>query len=344
MAVAKNKNFTKEEQISMKKWQRTILLIGTLALTMSMFTGCIKPYDKPEYVMLEASQTGFLVPLESDTTKQKQFESQSFLEGAKVATKRILIPHRWLQEGRLSSTGRWIPTMRLIAVDRKTQTREWTELPSTGTSNRNQGIVAESRDSIGFMARMNCSAQIEEPDSAKFLYSYNSKELADIIDTDIRAKIESKFVEECAKRDLSTMLLEKEQIMNSIRDEVVPYFRDVKGINITVIGLKGEISYINPEIQKAIDEKFKSSQTLVTQKNENERIVSKAKADAEALQIQASTIGQTLKLKELEIQNKQTDAMMEMAKRWNGTLPQYQVGGNGSNATSFFNIPVPSAK
>lgn len=45
---------------------KIILLTFTLALVAASFTGCIKPYDKPELVTIEASQTAFLVPLVGD--------------------------------------------------------------------------------------------------------------------------------------------------------------------------------------------------------------------------------------------------------------------------------------
>ena len=158
-------------------------------------TGC-KPYDKPEIVTIEPSQTAFLIALSGKTSDQKEFMSEQFLQDSKVATKQVQIPHRWLQEGRWQSTGRYIPTMKLIIVERKPETREWTELNSTGTSVKNEGLVAESKESIGFMARMNCSAQIDEQDAVRFLYRYNNKSLSDVMDTEIRARIESLFVEQ----------------------------------------------------------------------------------------------------------------------------------------------------
>jgi hypothetical protein len=100
--------------------------------------------------------------------------------------------------------------------------------------------------------------------------------------------------------------------MKAVREDVIPYF-DERGITITVIGLKGEFTYLNTEIQKSIDAKFQSSKALETQRNENARVLEKAKADAEAVTIQAKTIGDTIKLKELENQAKAIE-------KWNGQL------------------------
>ena len=75
------------------------VLVGTLAVA---GTGCgmIKPYDKPELVTIEASQTAFLIPLVGDTEDQASFQSEELLAQAKVATKEVQIPHRWVKTGR----------------------------------------------------------------------------------------------------------------------------------------------------------------------------------------------------------------------------------------------------
>jgi ERCC4-related helicase len=147
------------------------------------------------------------------------------------------------------------------------------------------------------------------------------------MDTEVRARIESKFVEQCSKLSLDDILLNKEAIMKTVRDDVTPYFKD-RGINITVIGLKGEFTYLNPEIQASIDRKFKSAQDLISQDNENKRVISKANADAEAIRAQASTMDQQIKLKSVENQ-------AAWIQKWNGTMPQY----TGDGANILFGVP-----
>lgn len=313
----------------MKKLVKIVLMSAFLLCTMFALTGCM-PYDKPELVLITPSQTAFLIPLEGKTSDQKAFMSESFLETAKVATKEVTIPHRWLKEGRFPGDGRHIPTVQLIIVERKPETREWTKDTGSGTSSKDQGITAESKESIGFMAQMNISAQIDEVDAVKFLYRYNNKSLSDVLDTEVRARVESNFVEQCATYSLEDILLNKAKIMDNVRKDVTDYFKE-KGISITVLGLKGEFSYLNADIQASIDAKFKSAQALITQKNENERIISKAKADSEAIKVQAETIASTLKQKEL-------DNQAAAITKWDGKMPTY-VGGNGSN---IFNIPTGS--
>ena len=293
---------------------KKIAIVLIFAIMTALCTGCVRPYDKPEFVTIEPSQTAFLIPLVGDTEKQASFESEELLSNAKVAMKEVQIPHRWVQTGRWSWYGEWRPTAVLVVVDRKPETREWCSTADIGTSSNNQAIYAESSESIGFSVGMNCSAQIyTEDDAVKFLYSYNNKTLAEIMDTEIRARVESDFVEQCAKRTLNEVLVQKEEIMAAVRNDVESYFAE-KGITITVLGMKDGLEYDDPDIQRSINEKFSSEQKLITQENENKRIISEAEAVAKANKILSDSItDEVLRQKYIE--------------KWNGELPDY-VGNN----------------
>lgn len=92
----------------------------------------MRSYDKPEFASIDTAETGFLIPLEGDGKNQDKFASEEYLNQLKVAAKRVQIPHRWQQTGRLHSSGQWMPTVRLIKVERSPVTREWTADPSSG--------------------------------------------------------------------------------------------------------------------------------------------------------------------------------------------------------------------
>lgn len=293
--------------------KKIIAMLLTLVMCCTMFTGCVKPYDKPEFVTIEPHQTAFLIPLIGDTGNQASFESEAMLREAKVAAKEIQIPHRWVQTGRFHWRGEYRDTMTLIVVDRSPVTREWSSSKDVGTSAVNQAIYAESSESIGFSAGMNCSAQIySEDDAAKFLYCYNNKPLSEIMDTEIRARVESKFVEECASRTLNDILIEKEEIMSTVRNDVTTYFAE-RGITITVLGMKDGLKYDDPSIQSSINDKFSSEMKLTTQENENQRIISEAEAKAEANRILSESL---------------TDEVLkqQMYEKWNGELPKVTGG------------------
>lgn len=295
--------------------KKIIALILILVMSCSMLTGCVKPYDKPEFVTIEPHQTAFLIPLIGDTTAQASFESEEMLMQAKVSTKEIQIPHRWVQTRRWHWIGEYRDTMTLIVVDRSPVTREWSSTENVGTSAVNQAIYAESAESIGFSAGMNCSAQIySEEDAVKFLYCYNNKPLSEIMDSEIRARVESKFVEECASRTLNEILVEKEAIMNAVREDVETYFT-ARGITITVLGMKDGLEYDDTTIQKSINDKFSSEMKLTTQENENQRIISEAEAKAEAHRILSESL---------------TDEILKQQyyEKWDGKLPNVMTGSD----------------
>lgn len=307
----------------MKK--RLFLALFMLTVCCLCFTSCRKPYDKPEFVTIEASQTAFLIPLVGDTGAQGAFDSEELLLEAKVATKEIQIPHRWVQTGRKSYTGEWRPSSTLIVVERKPVSRSW-ESGDTTADSSNRAIFGETSDNIGIYVGMNCTAMIEEKDAAKFLYRYNNTPLETIIDTDIKKMVEDRFNVETAKVVSTDLGAKKGEIMEAVKAYVVEYFKEY-GITITVLGLKEGISFENPAIQAAIDEKFASEQKLVIQQNENEANLEKARAEAEAKILLADAEAEANR-KLAESLTPEILAQMYYEK-WDGKLP-YLYGANGA--------------
>ena len=307
----------------MKHIKKVILVVLMLVLVMAL-AGCRKPYDKPEFVTIEASQTAFLIPLVGDTSDQGVFESEELLLEAKVATKEIQIPHRWVQTGRRAWKGEYRATAKLIVVERKPVSRSWESGDSTATSS-NKAIFGETSDNIGIYVGMNCTAMIEEKDAAKFLYRYNNTPLETIIDTDIKKMVEDRFNTETAKYASTDLGAKKGEIMEAVKAYVVEYFKDY-GITITVLGLKEGISFENPAIQTAIDEKFASEQKLVIQQNENEANLAKAEAEAKAMIMKAEAEAKANKL----LTESMTDEILAKMyyDKWNGQLPTYMAGDN----------------
>ena len=253
-----------------------------LVLVMFTMTGCIKPYNTPELIVISPSQTAFLIPLEGNTKdNQASFDSLEFLETAKVATKRIRISKRWLQTGRFDYMGKWIPSERLVIVERKPESREWTSETNTGTSQKDEGIEAESSESIGFVIGIGITAQIDEPDATSFLYRYNNKPLKDILDDEIRLRVESKIIAECAKRTLRQIQTQKKEILDAVSNDVVKYFKS-RGINISNLGYKGALTYTTPKIQEAIDSEFIADRTKAAMEKTNQMNIDIKTAEANA--------------------------------------------------------------
>lgn len=314
------------------RMKRVFALLLILIMTCTMFTGCRKPYDKPEFVTIEASQTAFLIPLVGDSTTQSAFESEELLAQAKVATKEIQIPHRWVQTGRRHWMGDWKPSATLIIVERKPVSRSW-ESGDSAAASHNRAIFGETADQIGIYVGMNCTAMIEETDAVRFLYRYNNTPLETVIDTDIKKLVEDRFNIETAKYTSTELGAAKGEIMEAVKNYVVPYFKEY-GITITVLGMKEGVSYENDKIQKAIDEKFASEQELVIQQNKNEAAIAKAEADAKAKIMDAEAQAKANAL----LTESLTPELLEKMyyEKWDGKLP-YIYGGDGM--TPIVNVP-----
>lgn len=316
----------------MKLFKKLIILMMVLIIVFSL-TGCRKPYDTPEFVTIEASQTAFLIPLVGDTTDQGVFESEELLLEAKVATKEIQIPHRWVQTARQSWRGEWRPSATLIVVERKPVSRSW-ESGDSSAASANKAIFGETADNIGIYVGMNCTAMIEEKDAAKFLYRYNNTPLETIIDTDIKKLVEDRFNIETAKYMSTELGAVKGQIMEAVKTYVVDYFKNY-GITITVLGLKEGISFENDAIQKALDKKFESEQDLVIQQNQNEAALAKAEAEAQAMIMLAEAQAEANRL----LAESLTDEILAQMyyERWNGELPYFY----GASDSALIQIPNP---
>jgi hypothetical protein len=338
---------------------------ATLALSMS---GCVRPFDKPELVEIETSETGFLIPLEGDTGTQTKFESMDYLLQKKVASKRITITHRWNQTGRFSNDGQWLPTVRLVKVNRSPITREWAA-EQKHTHGGDKAIWIESSDSVGFSMGFTCTAFIDEKDAATFLYWYPSGSLSAVMDAEMRGRIQQSAAEVAAKYTLDVLRTKKQEIADAVRLDVTEFFLK-RGITVTTVGMFGGMTYENPAIQKSIDETFISQQLKVVsaakfeaQQKDNERSeleataaaerfrleargrsdarLNEAKAEAEAIELinkaTATSTPMLLQIRALEVEKARVE-------KWSGQFPQTMLGSNPNMLFTSPLAPLQAAK
>jgi hypothetical protein len=335
-----------------------IRLTAAIAIMMMLASGCTrKPYDTPEYEEIGPNETAFLIPLEGAIGKQAKFDSAASLEKLKIATKRIRITHRWNQTGRWENDGIWISDVKLIRVDRSPVTREWTAGKETGTDKKDQAIWAESKDSVGFSTGFSVTATIEEGDAALFLYRYPNRSLANIMDSEVRARVQASFADSASQYDLSDLRAQKSEVIKSVRGDVIPFFKG-RGITITTLGMFGGLTYENPEVQASIDkvfiaqrEKEISAAQLEAQNDKNKRIEMEAEALAEKERRIAKGIADGkqmlldvaknagkdpafLELRRLEVEEKRIE-------KWDGRYPSYYMtmGQKADAPTLMLQVP-----
>lgn len=252
-----------------------------------------RPYDVPEFQEVDTSESAFLIPLEGDTANQSAFPSVELLNQKKVAAKRVEIPHRWQQTGRFPGNGHYVSTIRLVKVDRRPITREWTKSSHTGTSAKDESIGVESKDSINLSMGITCTANIPEDLAAVFLYTYPTKSLSEMMDMEVRGRIQQVIADECGKYVQDELPRKKGEIIQAVRADVIPFFKE-RGIQVSTVAMVGGITYDNPEIQRAIDDGAKAAQLKVVaeakreaQEVDNRRIRMEAEGRAEAAKLEA---------------------------------------------------------
>lgn len=359
---------------STRSCRRVTRLVPLAAFAFTL-SGCMRTYDKPEYVEIDTSETGFLIPLEGDSAKQARFESVDYLQERKVAAKRIQITHRWNQEGRFDNDGRWIPLVRLVKVNRSPVTREWTAADKNTVGGK--AIWIESSDSVGFSMGFTCTAVIDEKDAATFLYWYPSGSLATVMDSEMRGRIQQTAAEVATKYPLDLLRSKKQEVADAVKQDVVGYFAK-RGISVTTVGMFGGMTYENAAIQKAIDETVIAQQLKVVaeakfsaQQRENDRIELEAKATGERYRLEAKGKSDA-RLAEAEaeakasvakakaesegirlvneaiagsnpmlLQMRQLDVEKTRIERWNGAYPQMMLGSN-PNVLFTTQLPAPS--
>ena len=328
----------------------TLLAACMLALC---FSGCMKPYEVPEYIDIDTSETAFMVPLEDSTGKQTKLDSAEAYAALQVSAKRVLIPKRWNKTGRLPNSGEWIPTVRVIKVDRAPVTRQWTADPNSGTSNKDEAIWAESQDSVGFSTGFNVTAHITEPDAARFLYWYPNGSLANVMDFEIRSRIQQVVAEVSSRYNMDKLRERKQEIIDEVRKDIIPFYAE-RGISITTVGMFGGFLYENPKIQESIDlvfvaqqEKAREAALLeamdakkkrlqedgIAQAN-MEREVARGKADAILLGKTAEADGirllndalQEAQENPLFVKIKALEVESERIKKWDGSVPRMIMG------------------
>ena len=244
------------------KYIKNILQIAMFGILL-FATGCLRPVNVPEFVEVKNNETAFVIPLEGSVEGQVKLDSEKYLESAKVSQKRIPITKRWVDKGRFEflNEGEYVYTMRVLIVDRSPITRQW-EAKEGENPKQSLAIWLESGDSIGFSTGFSVSAYIEESDTARFLYSYKSTALSQVLDTELRARIQAVASEVSARFPLDALRSKKNELMDEVKKDVTPFFK-AKGITITTIGMFGGFTYENIAIQESIDKTFIAQQEKV---------------------------------------------------------------------------------
>ncbi len=297
---------------------------------------------------IKPNETAFLVPLEgASKSGQGQFMSIEYLNANKVATKRVSIPTRQRTTGRGPGAYEWIPTVRVIKVDRTPVSRQWTMDPTTGTAKSNEALCVESRESIDFCVGVLAIAAIEEEDAAKFQYHYAGKPLVQVMDQDVRTFAGGILSREFGVRTLDQGRTQKADIFGKMETDTREFFK-TRGVKILSMNGTEGLQYRDKNIQDGINATFRAEQDVKTAVNEklaqderNKRDVAKATAARQAAEEFAKAQQAQVAMLQLNIETMRAQAQLEAAKKWNGQVPQTILP---QGAQMLFGLDAPSVK
>jgi hypothetical protein len=160
-----------------------------------------------------------------------------------VMSKKIQIPTRWHETGRMPWSGDWVDTVKVIKVNRAPVNGNW-----TGGS----AITVESQDSIDFSVAFNCTAEIYDTDASLYLYRYPAKDLTSVVNTEVRNMVQQTVSAVSARYPMDILRSKKTEISEEVRATVIPHFKE-RGITISTLGMSSGFNYQNAKIQASLD-------------------------------------------------------------------------------------------
>jgi len=262
---------------SLRANRRRLMLLPIFAMLASLPGTAHAYYDKNDFTeafFILPNESAFFIPdIGANKDSQAKFGSAAYLEENKVAAKRFIIPH-----AKFSGSGFWqdfyVPTGRLIIVDRTPYNREWTASRNRGTSTRDESFPCQSQEGLNVTVEVAIATSVSEEDAAKFLYwfgvmppqgnradpqvifasVYQGRSLAQVMDGVGRGKVQSLVCHEIGARSFDRVNSEINAIMDSVQKESDAFFKS-RGITLDYIGWAGTFTF-DRDVQKAVNDRY----------------------------------------------------------------------------------------
>ncbi len=243
-----------------------IAVFGLLFMVMSL-TSCIRPYDKPEYVEVDPNETAFVIPLFNDkglkTEDQVQLNAdEDYYKNCMVSSKLIQVPHKWIQTGRLVSSGYYTGTVKVITVDLTPHAGRW--LPG-----EKEAIKVETAASQGITIPMSYTMHINASDAPLYLSKYRATDFDSVINVQVNRYFAGVVGEEFHKVEYKDVAKKRDDILKVAVDKTIAHFKE-EGITIDAMAIIDGLIYDDKSLQDNIDEqaKVQAQKVLETEKAE----------------------------------------------------------------------------
>lgn len=288
---------------------RKLSFLALLVAVVLSFTGCIRPYDKPEYVEIGPNETAFVIPMFTDETVKTEDqvhlnEGVEFYQKNMVSSKLIQIPHKWIKTGRFANSGYYKETVRVITVDLTPHSGNWLQ-------NDHNAIKVETAASQGITIPMSYTIRIKSEDAALYLSYYKAVDFQSVIDVQINRF----FAQEAGKAfhsvEYKDVAKQRDIILQEAVEKTKAHFA-TQGITIDQLAIVDGLVYDDASLQTNIDDQAKIQAQIVLEEQKSILIakqraneVAEANKDADVARAKASTLDIELKRKkgEQEIEN-----------------------------------------
>lgn len=307
--------------------RRTPRVRGPALIAILTMLGACSPYKTLDVVEVQSNETAWAIPLDAlSNTGQVKFNSVDFLNQKKVPTKRIMVDKVSRSTGRMYWDIEWLPSVRVIKVDRSLVTRQWTD-GAPGKHDDDYGIGVVTGDSVKLRVGLTITASIEEDDASTYLYYHGARPLAQVLDQNVRSFAVSELTKEYSNLTLQQAQTEGDEIYKRLFESAKLAFK-AKGVTIQYLGNAEGLTYADPAVQQAINASYLAEQDVKTANQEqqaqitrNATMVKNAQAQSDAAQKLFSAKEAANFQNELSVKLITAQAQQTMATRWNGSMP-----------------------
>jgi regulator of protease activity HflC (stomatin/prohibitin superfamily) len=345
---------------------RPFLLLIAAVSAISLFAGCWRPFEPIQLETISPNEEAFLLPLIDDVKRQTSTNNEEYLKENLVYTKQVRIPQQWVQRGyeTFGPNGTWQPAAILVKVDKSPVTREWTADSDSGTSNKNEAIWVMTSDQVEFSTGWTCTARIASRDDAvKFLHNYPNGSLREVLDTEVRGKLQAVFGLEVTDQPMSELRSEATPFILRTVNDVTEFFKQ-RGVTITNLGITGGFVYKDRSIMDTMVRVFNAEQEKAiatagfqAQEEKNKAVFAEAEGRAKALLTEKQAEAEGIKLvadaqvyemdvaqcdPETYLALKRLDIDRARLEQWDGKFPSYFVAG-GQSPDLLWQMPVAQA-
>lgn len=253
-----------------------LVAAGLAALLPAESRAYFEQKDVTEAYTILPNESAFWIPDVGDNkSSQASLDSEDYLKSNKLAVKRFIIPH-----AKLTNTGGflgwdyYVPTGRLIIVDRTPYSHEWVDATDRGTSAKKEGFPCQSREGINITAGVSIATTVTEADAPRFLYNfgvtppkgnrndpvviftsvYYGRSLYEVMGDVGRKRVQTLVCNEIGKRSFDEANRDMVPMMDQIAKNAGDYFKSV-GITMSFIGWGDTFSF-DKEIQHAVNSSY----------------------------------------------------------------------------------------